>query len=840
MENHRPYYDDDGDLGNDNDDIGLGISYESEQQQQEQQQQQQQVQSQQVQQVQHIPPPPPPAAAGVAIGIGVARSSQGNLKAGSFGTSGAAVGSGLGLGLGFGLASGIGSKISVSRHTLQRNKPKHTATTTATTTKPMSTPITTTVSVSTKPKPTSKPTKQKSSRSGRARSGSHGRKPIASSSQALLRARASSTCPSYAPAPVAQASASALARRSVSGPAAGSAGAGAGGTAPVVVPVASNDLNADSMGFARRSMPYSRTGIGGARSCASSSSSLSSLVKKPSNYYTKGEWKEVEVIREDTASNEGVDRVGVVIGVNGFGVDPPCERSLHASAVWKDQLFIFGGYDGDSRRNDFYSYNFTTKKWKLIDVDAHARDDIPLVNHDRGSPPTPRDRHCAVVHNNSFYIFGGFDGAARVNDFHRYDITYGTWSRILPNINAPTLPTPRHSHSAVVHNDTMYVFGGYDGSYRCDLFAYDFGTNVWTIVDVAGRIPRSRYRATFVAYNDGDAMSGSVGNSNCNKGPQLILHGGHDGTRHLSDTHVYDIEHAVWSPLVSTGVPPIHRDSHVCVIYNTRMYIMGGSAGGAAMNDLHELVLDGNSASASSGSLHAGADFVPEWRKVIVTGSTAHRFCHVGAMYEDSLYIFGGFNGSSRLNDFVRFEFNIDDLSYEVPPSTLVNDMLTFVNHEALSDITFIVEGRELFAHRIMLLRSPYFRAMLTGCMMESNLSTIHIEEIPYDIFLSVMQYLYTDSVDVHLESAMDLFAAADIYDIPRLQAMCEKKMLESIEVGNAASIFLAADIHSAQSLRSKALNYILKHFEVVSKSVAFEEMARSNVELVVEILRQR
>jgi len=102
------------------------------------------------------------------------------------------------------------------------------------------------------------------------------------------------------------------------------------------------------------------------------------------------------------------------------------------------------------------------------------------------------------------------------------------------------------------------------------------------------------------------------------------------------------------------------------------------------------------------------------------------------------------------------------------------------------------------------------------------------------------MQYLYTDSVDISFESAMELFAAADIYDIPRLQAMCEKKMLESIEVRNAASIFLAADVHSANSLRSKALKYILKHFEVVSKSTAFEEMARSNVELVVEILRQR
>ena len=111
----------------------------------------------------------------------------------------------------------------------------------------------------------------------------------------------------------------------------------------------------------------------------------------------------------------------------------------------------------------------------------------------------------------------------------------------------------------------------------------------------------------------------------------------------------------------------------------------------------------------------------------------------------------------------LRFEFNIDDLSYEVPPSTLVNDMLTFVNHEALSDITFIVEGRELFAHRIMLLRSPYFRAMLTGCMMESNLSTIHIEEVSThtyhvmfcnDICSSCMNCLYTTVVCYLRESS--------------------------------------------------------------------------------------
>ena len=58
--------------------------------------------------------------------------------------------------------------------------------------------------------------------------------------------------------------------------------------------------------------------------------------------------------------------------------------------------------------------------------------------------------------------------------------------------------------------------------------------------------------------------------------------------------------------------------------------------------------------------------------------------------------------------------------------------------------------------------------------------------------------------------------------------------------VENAASIFHAADVHSATSLRDKALSYILSHFEAVSKTATFEVMARSNVELVFEILKSR
>lgn len=87
-------------------------------------------------------------------------------------------------------------------------------------------------------------------------------------------------------------------------------------------------------------------------------------------------------------------------------------------------------------------------------------------------------------------------------------------------------------------------------------------------------------------------------------------------------------------------------------------------------------------------------------------------------------------------------------------PSTLVQDLRSFINNEALSDIKFIVEGQTIYAHKMMLVRyvqffhmnmmffqvhvlnlsnenrSSYFRAMFSGSMMESQQSVIHIEEV--------------------------------------------------------------------------------------------------------------
>ena len=167
-------------------------------------------------------------------------------------------------------------------------------------------------------------------------------------------------------------------------------------------------------------------------------------------------------------------------------------------------------------------------------------------------------------------------------------------------------------------------------------------------------------------------------------------------------------------------------------------------------------------------------------------------------------------------------------------------DLRSHINDESLSDITFIVEGQPVYAHKILCMRCPYFHAMLSGTMVESRASEIELQDVRHKIFVVLLEYLYTDQCDVPLEIAMELFQAADRFQVDRLKKICEAKMLASIEVENAASIFHAADVHNAKSLREKCLNFILANFDLVSKSSCFHEMGFTNYKLVAEILQKR
>jgi len=483
----------------------------------------------------------------------------------------------------------------------------------------------------------------------------------------------------------------------------------------------------------------------------------------------------------------------------------PCQRSLHVAAILNDCMYIFGGYDGSNRVNDFYEFSMEHRRWSLVPAS--------------GIPPSPRDRHVGVTHGNSFYVFAGFDGTQRVNDFFEFSFDTHQWVPVTAGSGIP--PTPRHSHAAVIYGHSMYVFGGYDGSYRSDFHEFNFASNTWSPVAASGRVPRARYRATVVTTNSSTGNMDGGGRMNLEN--RMYLFGGHDGTRHLNDVHVFDFTNKRWDTLQTEGPAPIPRDSHVSVIHGKSMYIFGGSTG-SAMNDFHELRLD-----------------TCKWVPVQSVGSPpGHRFCHVAVTHKGAMYVFGGYDGTNRLNDLLEFRFGMDLTWCDIPEGTLVADLREFVDQEQLSDVTFIVEGKPVHAHKILCMRCTYFKAMFMGEMKESKQRQIELKDVRYPIFLALLEYLYTDDVNVGQEIAMELLQAADQFGVDRLKKMCESKMLASITVDNAARVFHDADLHNAKSLREKCLNFILSNFDAVTKTESFEEMGRTNIELVFEILRQR
>lgn len=73
----------------------------------------------------------------------------------------------------------------------------------------------------------------------------------------------------------------------------------------------------------------------------------------------------------------------------------PCGRRSHSAVVLNDELYIIGGYNGNTLNhlNDVHKFNPVSNQWIRI--------------HCRGKGPCPRRRHCSCVVENQLYLFGG-------------------------------------------------------------------------------------------------------------------------------------------------------------------------------------------------------------------------------------------------------------------------------------------------------------------------------------------------------------------------------------------------------------------------------------------------
>ncbi|KAM3861752.1 leucine-zipper-like transcriptional regulator 1 homolog [Diretmus argenteus] len=145
----------------------------------------------------------------------------------------------------------------------------------------------------------------------------------------------------------------------------------------------------------------------------------------------------------------------------------PANRKSHSAVVFGSAMFVYGGYiDMRGSSQEFWTLDFDTMAWSLLD------------GSQRGSlGPGPRHCHSAIAHQDCMYLFGGLRGLREQRDFWRWNSTSHAWSCL----NIMSGPSRLVGHSAVAYKDSMLLFGGGESqnSPQNCLWRYSFTTQTW-------------------------------------------------------------------------------------------------------------------------------------------------------------------------------------------------------------------------------------------------------------------------------------------------------------------------------------------------------------------------
>ncbi|XP_014253614.1 attractin [Cimex lectularius] len=313
----------------------------------------------------------------------------------------------------------------------------------------------------------------------------------------------------------------------------------------------------------------------------------------------------------------------------------PKGSASHTAVVWRDSLHIIGG-ESYNTSDMIYTYDFTGNVWETNHMDSKTA-------------PTPRYGHSAVIFGDKIYIYGGVkNGGVVCNELWAFDVSAKSWENITVRAepcNTTSLCGPLKSagHTATLvmgkrKLERMVVIFGHSPiyGYLNTVQEYHFGTREWSIVKTKGFPVKAGYGHS----SAWDSLT-----------EKIYVYGGFisesPATPLLSNRlYSYEPDSHTWT-LLSNG--PSARFLHTGTFLNGLMIVFGGNT--------HNDTSQSQGAKCYSAEALAYDVICDSWSPLHVPSAlTADlaRFGHSAAVFSDSLYIYGGFDGQ-MLNDILKY-----------------------------------------------------------------------------------------------------------------------------------------------------------------------------------------
>ncbi|XP_058803698.1 speckle-type POZ protein-like [Phymastichus coffea] len=161
------------------------------------------------------------------------------------------------------------------------------------------------------------------------------------------------------------------------------------------------------------------------------------------------------------------------------------------------------------------------------------------------------------------------------------------------------------------------------------------------------------------------------------------------------------------------------------------------------------------------------------------------------------------------------------------------------INNKQFSDVRLTVQNREIFAHKLVLsANSAVFAAMFQHKMLENEENIVKIDDISYNTLNVLLHFIYTGECKLSEDIVIDLFKAADKYELMKLKNICEEELCRSISVNNVIALLQLADLHSAENLKKEAIELIAVQGKDIIDRPDFDVLINFNTKLLKQVFQ--
>jgi len=156
-------------------------------------------------------------------------------------------------------------------------------------------------------------------------------------------------------------------------------------------------------------------------------------------------------------------------------------------------------------------------------------------------------------------------------------------------------------------------------------------------------------------------------------------------------------------------------------------------------------------------------------------------------------------------------------------------------------DVVFVVEGKRVPAHRVIVCaRSAYFRALFLNGMKEMKPDVVDIEDCEYEVFKSIICWMYTDQLKVpegdnveQIENSVvwKLWRAATYFCLDGMVKLIENYIMKNIiNCNNICSFWDTVAQINAFSLQNFCSLYFQEHLNEIVATKNFVSLSKEMI----------